>query len=176
MKQIQIHNISEYETEIKNGILVLILKIPHIKYYQQETENNILTLNSEINYINEKELSLTSFTNSEILECMILDEDGNTISENKKFIKILIDIYNNVPSSNIIQNTTMNIDIGQKLNGTKGYNYYDTLGLSIQNKDSNGTFKEICNMITINNYSLDIIIQLGNCDKIGYKLFPKKPI
>jgi len=64
----------------------------------------------------------------------------------------------------------MNIDIGDKLNGLKGYKFFQELGISIQGKDAIGTFKEICNIIRHNNYKLYIIIRLDNGHKIGYRI------
>lgn len=171
MEALEIHNISKYKYEEKNGDLVLTLTIPHFKYYNKKKDNDILKLESTINYINKEQLSLTSLTNSEILECVVKDEEHNNIKfESLKFKRILIDIYKTIPTSFIFQNSTMNVDLGDKLNGQKGYQYHEDIGLSIQSKDSNGTFKEICNVVSLNNYNLDIIIKLGNGDKIGYKI------
>jgi len=41
--------------------------------------------------------------------------------------------------------------------------------MSIQGKDSNGTFKEIIRMINLNNYKIDIKIDLFNNEKINYR-------
>ena len=105
------------------------------------------------------------------MPCVVKDEEHNSIKfESLKFKRILIDIYKTIPTSFIFQNSTMNVDLGDKLNNQKGYQYHEEVGLSIQSKDSNGTFKEICNIVSLNNYNLDIIIQLGNGDNIGYKI------
>ena len=90
MEALEIHNISKYKYEEKNGDLVLTLTIPHFKYYNKKKENDILKLESTINYINKEQLSLTSLTNSEILECVVKDEEHNNIKiESLKFKRIL---------------------------------------------------------------------------------------
>ena len=41
--------------------------------------------------------------------------------------------------------------------------------MSVQRKDSNGTLKEIIKMITLNNYKIDIEIELADGTKNNYK-------
>ena len=73
-----------------------------------------------------------------------------------------------MPASFILQNTTFNIKLTNE-NGNKGYIWYSEINMSVQNKDSNGTFKEIIKMINLNSYKIDIGIELSNNEKINYK-------
>lgn len=55
-------------------------------------------------------------------------------------------------------------------NGEKGYNWNSDINISFQGKDSNGTIKEIINMVKLNNYSLNISIKLETNEIINFKI------
>ena len=147
-----------------------IIRIPNINNYQQEIINNELVLTPIYNYITLDELLDKNLTNSKINYCIITDTntDNEVISNSIKYIKILIDIYKYLPASFILQNTTFNIKLTNE-NGNRGYTWYSEINMSVQGKDSNGTFKEIIKMINLNNYKIDIEIELSNGEKINYK-------
>ena len=171
MKSIVISSISLFEQKIVNGEMIILLKIPNIDNYDIENKDDKLILTKKIEFLKDDEMIKCNLGKSKILECKVSRNLNNEcISTNTKYIKILIDIYKSMISSEIIQNTTMNIDIGDKLNGVKGYKFFQELGISIQGKDAIGTFKEICNIIRHNNYKLYIIIRLDNGHKIGYRI------
>jgi hypothetical protein len=147
-----------------------IIRIPNINNYQQEIINNELVLTPIYNYISLDELFDKNLSNSKINYCIITDTDADNeiISNSIKYNRILIDIYKYLPASFILQNTTFNIKLTNE-NGNKGYHFYSEINMSVQNKDSNGTFKEIIRMINLNNYKIDIGIELSNNEKINYK-------
>jgi hypothetical protein len=147
-----------------------IIKIPNINNYHQAIINNELVLTPIYNYITLDELFDKNLTNSKINYCIITDinADNTVISNSNKYNRILIDIYKYLPASFILQNTTFNIKLTNE-NGNRGYHFYSEINMSVQNKDSNGTFKEIIKMINLNNYKIDIGIELSNNEKINYK-------
>ena len=145
-----------------------IIRIPNINNYQQEIINNELVLTPIYNYITLHELLYKNLTNSKINYCIITDTDNEIISNSIKYNRILIDIYKYLPASFILQNTTFNIKLTNE-NGNRGYIWYSEINMSVQGKDSNGTFKEIIKMINLNNYKIDIGIELSNGEKINYK-------
>jgi hypothetical protein len=53
--------------------------------------------------------------------------------------------------------------------GIHGYKWSPELKMSIQNKDSNYTMKEVLKMIKVNNYSIQISIRLETGKTINYK-------
>ncbi len=92
-----------------------------------------------------------------ILECKI----NNNILDKKiynKYKKILLFLYSKTTRQIIIDKTTLNISTDKLHN--KGFEYYDTLQLSIQGVDSKRTLKEIINFIKILNYKMEIKIKL----------------
>ena len=149
-----------------------IIRIPNINNYHQAIINNELVLTPIYNYITLDELLDKNLTNSKINYCIITDADADAdnevISNSIKYSKILIDIYKYLPASFILQNTTFNIKLTNE-NGNRGYTWYSEINMSVQGKDSNGTFKEIIKMINLNNYKIDIGIELSNGEKINYK-------
>jgi hypothetical protein len=147
-----------------------IIRIPNINNYHQAIINNELVLTPIYNYITLDELLDKNLSNSKINYCIITDinADNEIISNSIKYNRILIDIYKYLPASFILQNTTFNIKLTNE-NGNKGYIWYSEINMSVQNKDSNGTFKEIIKMINLNNYKIDIGIELSNNEKINYK-------
>jgi hypothetical protein len=147
-----------------------IIKIPNINNYHQAIINNELVLTPIYNYITLDELFDKNLSNSKINYCIITDinADNTVISNSNKYNRILIDIYKYLPASFILQNTTFNIKLTNE-NGNKGYIWYSEINMSVQAKDANGTFKEMIRMINLNNYKIDIGIELSNNEKINYK-------
>lgn len=147
-----------------------IIRIPNIDNYHQAIINNELVLTPIYNYITLDELLDKNLTNSKINYCIITDADADNevISNSIKYSNILIDIYKYLPASFILQNTTFNIKLTNE-NGNRGYTWYSEINMSVQGKNSNGTFKEIIKMINLNNYKIDIEIELSNDESINYK-------
>ena len=147
-----------------------IIRIPNINNYHQAIINNELVLTPIYNYITLDELLNKNLTNSKINYCIITDTntDNEVISNSIKYSKILIDIYKYLPASFILQNTTFNIKLTNE-NGNRGYIWYSEINMSVQHKEANLTFKEIIKIINLNNYKIDIGIELSNGEKINYK-------
>jgi len=172
-QSITIPNINNYHREIINNDLILTLRIPNIDNYQEVINNNELILTPIYNYISLDELNSVNLTKAEIFYCLIKDSNNEIISDNKdknKWFRILIDIYKSLSASFILQNTTFNIKLTNE-NGNKGYYWSDEINMSVQHKDSKGTYIEIMKMINLNNYKIDIKIKLDNNKKINYKNF-----
>jgi hypothetical protein len=148
-----------------------IIRIPNINNYHQAIINNELVLTPIYNYITLDELFDKNLTNSKSNYCIITDTDvDNTVisNSNKNYKSILIDIYKYLPASFILQNTTFNIKLTNE-KGNKGYTWYPEINMSVQNKESNLTIKEIIKMINLNNFKIDIRIELSNKEIINYK-------
>lgn len=145
-----------------------IIRIPNINNYHQAIINNELILTRIYNYISIDELLDSNLSNSKINYCIITDIDGEIISNSNKYFRILIDIYKSLSASFILQNTTFNIKLTNE-NGNKGYRWCPEINMSVQGKDANDTLKEIIKMINLNNYKIDIEIELFNGNKLNYK-------
>jgi len=106
-------------------------------------------------------ISNYNFIKSKIIRCLIRNDKLNNISEGTKYMTILIDIYNTMTPDNIIKNTSFNIKIG-KVQGNN-YKYHEKLNMSIpKSKPANNTLSEICRMVKINNYKIDMDIELSH--------------
>ena len=145
-----------------------IIRIPNINNYRQSIFNNELILTPIYNYISIDVLLDLNLTNSRINYCIITDIDEEIISNSNRYFRILIDIYKSLSASFILQNTTFNIKLTNE-DGNKGYKWCPEINMSVQRKDSNGTLKEIIKMITLNNYKIDIEIELADGTKNNYK-------
>jgi hypothetical protein len=106
-------------------------------------------------------ISNYNFLKSKIIRCLIRNDKLNNISEGTKYMTILIDIYNTMTPDNIIKNTSFNIKIG-KVQGNN-YKYHEKLNMSIpKSKPANNTLSEICRIVKINNYKIDMDIELSD--------------
>lgn len=146
-----------------------VICIKNIERYISEIINGDLILTPKNIYITEEEFNETIISNSTILKCLIKDEENNIISNKLKYRPILNDIWISMPTQKILQTTTFNMKLTDE-NGKNGYNYIPTLKISIQGKDAKNTMKEIIKMVKLNNYSLDISIELKTKKIINFKL------
>lgn len=119
-------------------------------------------------YITEDVFNKLKLANSEILECVIKNGD-KIISNNKKYRQILNNVWETVPIDKIIENTKFNIKLTNE-DGINGYHWHPILKISVQNKDSTNTMKEIINMVKVNNYSLNISIKLESGKIINFNI------
>ena len=143
-----------------------IIRIPNIETYTLEIINGELILTPKDNYITEDEFNRTILNSSKILTCIV--KNGEEIISNKtKYRSILTDIWKSMPTSKILQTTMFNMKLTDE-NGKNGYKWSPELNLSIQNKESKYTMKEILNMIKVNDYSIQISIQLVTGQIIKY--------
>ena len=116
----------------------------------------------------ENELNMTNITNSKIEECIIKKEEAY-ISTNKYYRSVLVDIWKDMPTQKILQTTTFNF-ILTKEDGVKGYKWCDDIHMSFQNKDAEGTLKEIINMVKVNKLTFEISIKLETGRIVHFKM------
>ena len=141
-----------------------IITISNIKEFRQEIINGNLILTRIIPFIDEQTLFQKNLKGSIITECKI----NNNNIDIKKYKKLLIYLYSTTDIETILQNTILNIS--QQEIYEKGFEYYSTLGLSIQGADARRTLKEIINIIKIKNYNMEIKIKLKNDEIINFIL------
>lgn len=144
------------------------IRIPNIQNYNLEIVNSVLILTPKISYIDEKNLEEIDLSGSKIIKCTV-NENNIIISNKLKYMTILVDIYKKMPIQKILQNTNLNMSL-QDQNGINGYNWREELKLSIQGVDSNKAMRELIKMLKLNNYSLDMDIQLKDGKEIKIKL------
>ena len=130
-------------------------------------DDEILT---EEDYLTDDELKddEIDYTSSSIEECKVVNKEGVLVSDNKKFRGILVDIWKTMEKQEILENTTFKFKNGNK-RGVKGYNWFEEINMSFQNRDANATLKEIIYFVKINNYAIDLSITLrtGEAVKIN---------
>jgi hypothetical protein len=121
-------------------------------------DDEILT---EEDYLTDDELidDEIDYTSSSIEECKVVNKEGVLVSDNKKFRAILVDIWKTMEKQEILENTTFKFKNGNK-RGVKGYNWFEEINMSFQNRDANATLKEIIYFVKINNYAIDLSITL----------------
>lgn len=143
------------------------IEIYNIEQYTYQIKDNKLILYPKDNYLLYEELIITEITNSKIVKCNVITKTNQQISNKQKYRSILQDIWKSMSSQKIIQNTSFNIKLTKE--NTKGYTWNDELGFSFQSKDAKETLKEIIHMCNLNNYSIEIKIELENKKIINYK-------
>ena len=137
--------------------------------YKVETINGEIIVSLKQKYISDKELNKINLAKSHILNCIIKNKNSNTIiTKHTKYFSILKEIWHTMSPTRVVKTSDFKIEIGDK-KCVKGYIFDKNLGLSIQRKDANQTMKEIINMLRVNNYSIDIKIQLNGGKVINYK-------
>ena len=99
------------------------------------------------------------FTSSTIEGCIIVNKEGDIVSDNKSFRGILIDIWKTMEKEEIKETSTFTFKSGNK-RGLKGYNWCEAINMSFQNKDSNKSLNEIRKMVEVNNLTIDMSIKL----------------
>ena len=145
-----------------------LIRIPNIENYTQEIINGELILTPKKQYMTENELNITSIIHSKIEECLIKKED-EIISTKTSYKSVLVDIWKSMPTQKILQTTTFNLKLTNE-NGKKGYNWRNDIHMSVQNKDSTGTLKEIINMVKVNKLTIKLSIKLETGKIVHFKL------
>jgi len=145
---------SDYDIFTENGLIQLIPKIKYLS--DQEFEKIYL---SKLN-----NLSKSNITKCDIRDDLIIISQGKT-----KYRRILIDVWKSMEKKVILDKSKYNFKHTDE-KGERGYTWSQELGMSFRDKDSNGTMKEIINMVKLNNFTIDIEIQLENKEKIYYKV------
>jgi len=108
-------------------------------------------------------------TGVKILKCIITNSETNSIISNDKtsYRGIMVNIWKSMSKRVIMDNTTFNIK-ESKENGAKGYYYQKDLKFSFQSKGANETWKEIIKMVRLNQYHMDVSLQLTCGKKMNY--------
>ena len=153
--------------EYKNRIVELNMPSMIDELYGKNLSfnNGEISIDEIVNYLTETELFKKILENSKIKKCKINNEDINIFN----YRPILINIYNKMNKESIIKNTKLNCK-EEKIN-SKGFVYYEKFKLSIQGASAEKTLSEIINMIKVNNWNIQIQIQLKkNNEIINFKI------
>ena len=142
-----IHNSENCALEIINGVLML-------------TPSNV--------FIIEEEFQKKDFLNdSIILQCEIKNNE-EIISKKTTYMGLLIDVWKTMSIERVIQTTKCKFSLKDE-NENNMLVWYEEINMYVATKDANNTFKELLNMIKINNYSIKISIKLKEGRVIQFK-------
>ena len=93
-------------------------------------------------------------------------ERGLVVSTSTNFHAINKDLWGEMPTQKIVQNTTYNMNLTQK----RSYKLCSASSMYIQYKNANGAFSEIINMVMVNNFNIEIYIKLKSGRNVCFKL------
>ena len=142
-----IHNSENCALEIINGVLML-------------TPSNV--------FIIEEEFQKKDFLNdSIILQCEIKNNE-EIISKKTTYMGLLIDVWKTMSIERVIQTTKFTFSLKDESENNMLV-WYEEINMYVATKDANNTFKELFNMININNYSITISIKLKEGRVIQFK-------
>ena len=142
-----IHNSENCALEIINGVLML-------------TPSNV--------FIIEEEFQKNDFLNdSIILQCKIKNNE-EIVSKKTTYMGLLIDVWKTMSNERVIQTTKFKFSLKDE-NENNMLVWYEEINMYVATKDANNTFKELLNMIKINNYSIIISIKLKEGRVIQFK-------
>lgn len=142
-----------------------VIRIPNIEHYSMEIIEGVLICTPKKRTITEDDLCKISFTSSSILDCTVRQRD-KLISNKKKYMSVLLDIWKSMPTTRILHKTTFNMKTTNE--NMNGYKWRPEIQLSVQGKDANQTMKEIIHMVNINHYGIDISIKTHTGEIIHY--------
>ena len=145
-------------------LITLLITYKDTQYIEdEESEDESVELSDESHTEDEPESEDESddidFTSSTIEGCIIVNKEGDIVSDNKSFRGILIDIWKTMEKEEIKETSTFTFKSGNK-RGLKGYNWCEAINMSFQNKDSNKSLNEIRKMVEVNNLTIDMSIKL----------------
>lgn len=126
---------------------------------EESDVSDVSDLSDELRLSDEPESEDIDFTYSTIEGCIIVNKEGDIVSDNKSFRGILIDIWKTMEKEEIKETSTFTFKSGNK-RGLKGYNWCEAINMSFQNKDSNKSLNEIRKMVEVNNLTIDLSIKL----------------
>ena len=142
-----IHNSENCALEIINGVLML-------------TPSNV--------FIIEEEFQKNDFLNdSIILQCKIKNNE-EIVSKKTTYMGLLIDVWKTMSNERVIQTTKFKFSLKDESENNMLV-WYEEINMYVATKDANNTFKELLNMIKINNYSIIISIKLKEGRVIQFK-------
>jgi hypothetical protein len=81
---------------------------------------------------------------------------------------LLIDVWKTMSNQRVIQTIKFNFSLKDE-NENNMLVWYEEINMYVATKDANNTFKELLNMIKINNYSIKISIKLKEGRVIQFK-------
>jgi oligoribonuclease NrnB/cAMP/cGMP phosphodiesterase (DHH superfamily) len=81
---------------------------------------------------------------------------------------LLIDVWKTMSNQRVIQTTRFKFSLKDE-NENNMLVWYEEINMYVATKDANNTFKELLNMIKINNYSIKISIKLKEGRVIQFK-------
>ncbi len=146
-----------------------VIRIPNIDKYMQEIINGELILTPKKQYITEDELKKTEIKGSKIEDCIIKKKEENISTSRKSFRSVLINIWKIMSAQKIKDNTTFRLKHTDE-NGKKGYTWCGDINMSFQNKDAEGTLKEIIHMVKVNKLTIQLSIKLKTQRIVHFKI------
>ena len=142
--------------------------IPDIDQYTIEIRDNTLFLHRKIRDLTSDELSSMSFAHSTLVHCIVQHTtNGQAIisTDRTKFRHVLTDVFAAIPMPLLRQVTTFKME-PTNMHGVNGYQWCEPLGLSIQGKDATSTLREIVRLVELNQYSLEVVVELRSGDRV----------
>jgi superfamily II DNA or RNA helicase len=113
-------------------------------------------------------LKWTVIRKSNILYCKIYNSEFNDTFENEKYSKILHYLYEKTDRKLLLKN--MIHSYKTEIYNLCGFKYYEKLNLSIVGCNAKTTLKEICNMVEINKFNMEIQIKKENNEIVNFKM------
>jgi hypothetical protein len=133
--------------------------INNISNYNFQIINNNLHLTPLKEYLNYNEVYRHDLKCSEILEAKL---NGEVIRK-PSYYKILKLIWKDTAVNIILQHTIFNFKLSiESIKGDDSYIWNEDINLAFQTRNYNHAFKEIVNMCKINNYPIELKINLKN--------------
>jgi len=159
-------DIYKYTKKDNDEILLERLDINLNDYEIIELLNGIKILRKKSIIINNiRDLGNYNFSSSTISDCYI----NNTKVEKLKYKSILDSIYLLInKGSTIIKNSILNIETIKKED--EGFNYIESLGISIQRVDANKCLREILIQTEKNKIKLEITLKTISNDNIKIRI------
>jgi hypothetical protein len=141
--------------------------INNINKFKIQFSDNKLYLTPLSKYLTEDEINRYDLKKSEILEAKLNDE----IIKSPSYYKIVKIIWKNTPINKLLQHTIFNFKLNiDSIKEDDSYIWNEEINLAFQVKNFNYVMKEIINMCKINDFKIELKINLKNRIIILFKI------
>ena len=131
--------------------------VNNISNYNIQIINNNLCLTPIKEYLTEYEVYRHDLKSSEIIEAKL----NGVVIRKPSYYKILKLIWKDTSVNTILQHTIFNFKLSiESIKGDDSYIWNEDINLAFQTRNFNHAFKEMVNMCKINNFKIELKINL----------------
>ena len=148
------------------------ITIPNFSMYTLSVHRNQLILTPKpsiqnIIYLNDKDFLDLNFAGAKLIFCTILTEEGLVISSHRKhFMTVLLDVWKSMGTEQVMKYGGLGVE--RSFQKQRFARWVPELDISYHHRSIRTVIHELVKMTRLNNYSMEIQVQLKNKMVIHY--------